>query len=636
MDFNTIISHDDLAFISLPVEGLCAGYYFVEIENVHGCINTYGVEILDCQEEFEFDFISELPGGCNEEDGYINSGPVGWGGSISGAVPPYDIEWSTGDTYSNIPSGLPGIGPVGNGLYSVTVTDANGCRDVGQYSLFTDAAIEALIFDDPGDIIHSCEGMSNGRAEVFAQNVNGCCEDFNYLWSSGETTMIATNLLAGENCVTITDPDSGCSARKCVFIPEVQIISFNPSWITSPICPNDNDPETGEIFNTGELIYTGQGGNEPFEINWDNTSSSAWSQDNLGTGDYSVTVTSHCHPTELFDFNIAVHQMDINQNIKHPCAASNNGSILIQTVEGAIGDIAYLWSTGETTNMIENLAPGVYSVTVTDETGCENSEEWPLEAQQPLEEIFNSLSDAAYTGKRIITELGAGGLPENCKSLMCCEFDFDDYCQEGIASPGPGFPFDFTTTINNGVCTFTGGCNGSNDIVAIGAASSPIVELTSDNKCRSFTRCWAIGEGLVEVENGEHLQMVLSPPDGGFETIEDPFFVYNNGEGTGECTKSTFCFGQLVLHEDILCSELEDEGVEIDTDPDEDEIAEDPDCIDGVEIVEYDSGCDIAHYCNIGGKTVRTAWIDGDNVQACRWQDFVIISICIVIIAKLF
>lgn len=54
-----------------------------------------------------------------------------------------------------------------------------------------------------------------------------------------------------------------------------------------------------------------------------------------------------------------------SSHIKKASCDSSNGSIFIR-VKGVQGTPEYLWSNGETTDLIENLAPGDYSVTVTD------------------------------------------------------------------------------------------------------------------------------------------------------------------------------------------------------------------------------------------------------------------------------
>lgn len=58
------------------------------------------------------------------------------------------------------------------------------------------------------------------------------------------------------------------------------------------------------------------------------------------------------------------------QNVN--CYAPNGGSIDL-TVSGGNPSYNYLWSTGDTLQDLSNLGVGTYTVTVTDQMGCSNT-----------------------------------------------------------------------------------------------------------------------------------------------------------------------------------------------------------------------------------------------------------------------
>ncbi|NDA80790.1 MAG: hypothetical protein EBX92_06680, partial [Actinobacteria bacterium] len=58
-----------------------------------------------------------------------------------------------------------------------------------------------------------------------------------------------------------------------------------------------------------------------------------------------------------------------SQNVT--CNGLNNGSAVVTPI-GGTPNYTYLWSNGATTASISNLAPGAYSVTVTDANGCQS------------------------------------------------------------------------------------------------------------------------------------------------------------------------------------------------------------------------------------------------------------------------
>ncbi len=65
----------------------------------------------------------------------------------------------------------------------------------------------------------------------------------------------------------------------------------------------------------------------------------------------------------------------------------NNGSVNL-TVTGGTSPYSYLWSNGETNPDISGLAPGIYSVVVTDDHGCSAEESVTIEYVEPAELAF--------------------------------------------------------------------------------------------------------------------------------------------------------------------------------------------------------------------------------------------------------
>ncbi|MEZ4949927.1 MAG: hypothetical protein R2784_11150 [Saprospiraceae bacterium] len=76
-------------------------------------------------------------------------------------------------------------------------------------------------------------------------------------------------------------------------------------------------------------------------------------------------------------------------------------------VTPASGTFQYLWSTGSTSNFIENLGPGTYSLTVTDRFGCSVSDTITLVAGQGL--ICSASVTSDYNGVGISERGGSDG-----------------------------------------------------------------------------------------------------------------------------------------------------------------------------------------------------------------------------------
>lgn len=78
------------------------------------------------------------------------------------------------------------------------------------------------------------------------------------------------------------------------------------------------------------------------------------------------------------------------------CFGQNNGSAHVSVMSG-VGPYTYIWSNGGTTADISNLAPGTYTVTVTDTgTGCFNFTS--IDIHQPAQLICTPSSIPANCG----------------------------------------------------------------------------------------------------------------------------------------------------------------------------------------------------------------------------------------------
>jgi hypothetical protein len=96
-------------------------------------------------------------------------------------------------------------------------------------------------------------------------------------------------------------------------------------------------------------------------------------------------------------------------NVK--CYGGSDGSIAAEVLEG-VPPYTFLWSTGETGPVIENLEAGIYSVIVKDSTG--NSVEASTEVLQPesplnAEATITPTSCSQNTGEILVTPMGGTG-----------------------------------------------------------------------------------------------------------------------------------------------------------------------------------------------------------------------------------
>ncbi|HWB62473.1 MAG TPA: T9SS type A sorting domain-containing protein, partial [Chitinophagales bacterium] len=86
---------------------------------------------------------------------------------------------------------------------------------------------------------------------------------------------------------------------------------------------------------------------------------------------YTVTVTDANNCTALTNVQVAQpNAMQLTIAETDANGGQNNGAATVTNVSGGIGNLTYNWSTGSQSQSVTGLAPGSYTVTVTDNNGC--------------------------------------------------------------------------------------------------------------------------------------------------------------------------------------------------------------------------------------------------------------------------
>jgi hypothetical protein len=360
------------------ISNLPPGTYTVVVTDANGCIATASFT-FDEFAEFDINFTTpEIV--CGE----ANSGEVGV--FITGTTGPYTYEWSTGDNSES-------VGGLGSGTYSVTVTDINGCTSSTETTLEVVTDFEIVV--TPRDVI--CHGESTGSALAI---VTGGTEPYSYTWSTGASTPEITNLPAGEYFLTVTD------ANDCILFTSVVINQPPPIVLTT--FSTDVSCFGG---NNGTARVQVQGGNQPYTFLWSNGSTNDQIV-GLTAGSYTVTVQDISQCTAIATVEVdQPDQLVIIASTFNPSCASLTGSIAIATT-GEVGNVRYLWNTGDTTANLIDVPPGLYSVTVTDDNNCQASSLVEITAPANLQLTFfvsNIICSSANEGSIIATV--SGGTP---------------------------------------------------------------------------------------------------------------------------------------------------------------------------------------------------------------------------------
>lgn len=136
---------------------------------------------------------------------------------------------------------------------------------------------------------------------------------------------------------------------------------------------------------TGSMTVTPSGGIQPYTYSWTGTSETDSAASNLCPGNYSVIITGANGCTDTVTSTISqAGQITININKTDvTCNGLDNGSASVTT--NSSGTLSYSWdppvSTGATASA---LSPGTYTVTVSEQGGCDYEQTFIITEPQPV------------------------------------------------------------------------------------------------------------------------------------------------------------------------------------------------------------------------------------------------------------
>jgi len=301
------------------------GSYNVTVTDANGCSNITSNEAV---------FVLTNPTAT-----VTASGPTSFcqGGQVELTCSPNAFYlWNTGETLQTITVDS-------TGSYTVTVTDMFGC--IGTGTVAVEEFADPFVIITPDGPTTFCVG---GEVTLTASG------GVDYLWNTGANVSEITIVQSGNYVVNVTDAN-GCPGMAVVTV----IVNDNP---TTPPTISADGPTT--FCSGGSVTLTA-----------DSWASYAW---NTGETPQSIVVTqTGFYSLEVADINgcsPAGAGVMVFVNPSPTPLIQASGDLDICTYETLLLTTgvfnSFLWSTGETTQMIEVDTTGSYSVTVTNSFGC--------------------------------------------------------------------------------------------------------------------------------------------------------------------------------------------------------------------------------------------------------------------------
>jgi gliding motility-associated-like protein len=414
--------------------------------------------------------------------------------STAGGTSPYNYLWNVGLTAQNLTSASAGI-------YTVSITDANGCLTVINDTITEPPLLQTSTLQV---IPQTC--TNNGSVSV---SVSGGTSIYNYSWSNGGTTQNISGLQPGTYNLTITD-SNGCS------------VSNGPNSIVNIAAPTVTLASTTNVscnsFTDGSLNVNIVGGTPQYIYQWSNGASTQ-NISALSAGSYSLTVTDSLGCVlNLNALNVSQPAvLASNANVTNLlCYNDNSGSMLTSTAGGTT-PYNYLWNVGLTAQNLTSASAGIYTVSITDANGCltiinDTITEPPLLQTSTLQVIPQTC-----TNDGSVTVSVSGGT-----SIYNYNWSNGSTTQN-ISGLQPG-TYNLTITDSNG-CFVS---NGPNSIVNIGAPTVTLAS-TTNVSCNSFTdgslNVNIVGgspQFIYQWSNGASTQNISALPAGSYSlTVTD-------------------------------------------------------------------------------------------------------------------
>lgn len=212
------------------------------------------------------------------------------------------------------------------------------------------------------DITSTSTGCGSNCTGTAAVNITGGTAPYTYLWSNGATTPTASNLCAQSYTVEVTDAQ-GCSATE-----QVTISAGNNTLSVSVNSSNESCTNTCD----GSAFASVSGGAAPYTYLWSNGSATQ-SISNVCPQTYTVEVTDAdgCSSTGQAIISTNPNTLSASTSATNEsCANACDGTASV-SVSGGTAPYSYSWNNGGTAAVIQNLCDGSYTVTVTDQNGCQ-------------------------------------------------------------------------------------------------------------------------------------------------------------------------------------------------------------------------------------------------------------------------
>jgi hypothetical protein len=260
-------------------------------------------------------------------------------------IAPYTYSWNNGQTTQTATA-------LCAGTYSVIVNDAGCAQDTAYVTIHSGSGTLTLNINST----NAACGINSGSA---MSTPGAGTSPYTYSWSNGQTTQSVSSLRVGTYSVSINDA-GGCFITSTTVITQPSAIVVNTMGSTQIVCNNT----------TTNVTVTASGGSPAYTYSWNNgqTGSTATG---LVSGTYAVTATDGLGCTATQSVAVTSVPVAFISTIDTVGSSCGKAGTATAYVYGGIQPYIYSWNgSSQTTASFTGFAPGAYTLTVTDGSGC--------------------------------------------------------------------------------------------------------------------------------------------------------------------------------------------------------------------------------------------------------------------------
>jgi subtilisin-like proprotein convertase family protein len=478
------------------ITGLAAGTYTVNVSDLSGCIisETYSVSGSGGNPAITGTTITDDI--CNSITGEISV-------SVSGGTAPYDYDWDIASACCSYTLTMNdwGADDWGAAVLNIYINSTlygsfsgTGWTTVETIPVCSGDVIEVEYQEDGTSDWENSYSITYGTTTIYSDG-NPPADGIVYTGTAmcsgptGQGTNTLSGLAEGTYAVTVTDAN-GCETTSDIMVGN----SGGTTYVSNSLITDDNCGA-----GIGAINITVATANGPLQYDWSN---GPITQDisSLTAGTYTVTISdaSGCDFDEVYTVlnQTGGFQVD-NAVITDTYCGDASGAIDIAVSGGSI-PYTFDWSNGATSEDISGVISGTYSVTISDNSGCEFTENFTINnATNGLAETHAVTPEVCDTDNGAIDMTITGGVSPY--SILWSTSDIT----EDLSGLDAG-SYSFTITDNSG-CQILGiidvpADNGSINIQLDGladdncSASQGYIMIDVTGGSGTYTYDWSHGE----------------------------------------------------------------------------------------------------------------------------------------------